>query len=172
MLRVSNTHRRTAGWSRGVELCSCRGKYHSHLSDNESFNLCWVCRVISLHFGLLHKRETLKGSRAQAQHYALVIREACGRIIIISADQKITNNNGHQRGRTRATCLCRAAWSRTITGRIRLKRWIQEQRLKKWNTFSLQPGQSPSSVEEIWIFRKQNKKKGHVSLKLTFGWCD
>lgn len=50
---------------------------------------------------LLGKREALKGSGIKPRHYALVIREACGRIIIISADQKITNNNGHQRGGAR-----------------------------------------------------------------------
>lgn len=45
--------------------------------------------------GLLHKCEALRGSRIKPQHYALVIRRACGGIIIISADQKITNNNDH-----------------------------------------------------------------------------
>lgn len=61
---------------------------------------------------LLHKCEALRGCRIKPQHYASVIRVACGGIIIISADQKITNNNGHQRGRKTAGTRVSAGRSR------------------------------------------------------------
>lgn len=80
-----------------------------------SFNLSYSTEQQHLcaRLGLLHKHGALSGSRIKPQHYALVIREACGRIIIISADQKITNDNGHQRGGTRGHVSLQSARKNT-----------------------------------------------------------
>lgn len=88
----------------------------------------WFCLSAPARLGLLHKWEALKGSRIKPQHYALVIREACGRIIIISADQKITNNNGHQRGGTQGHVSLQSARKHTNTSFRKTAVWRPEHR--------------------------------------------
>lgn len=93
-------------------VCSCR-EYQINQWNPSTSGTVRFYRSAPARHGLLHKWEALKGSRIKPQHYALVIREACGGIIIISADQKITNNNGHQRGGTRGHVSLQSARKHT-----------------------------------------------------------